>query len=287
MEWSDLEVFLAAVRTGSYTAAGRLLHLNRTTVGRRVDALEEALGQPLFEETPTGPAPTRAGTRLLAAAEAMEREVAAMLDDMAVIGRSEGPVRIASSAGIASELLPEVAAYRRLHPGTTIELLGSLDPLEALAYRRADLAIALMRNPPLRFASVQIATLSQTRYGLRGAGPLEPLGWGFEFDAALPGGPWWSANPAGEAAQAAGLVTCNTWPQLKEAVLAGVGSAVLWCFAGDTEPTLERLGPPDPRHDCPLWLLRRSKAPPSPVLRDLCVFLKERLAQRLIRTDGC
>ncbi len=59
MEWDDLKVFLAAVRTGSYTAAGRLLGINRTTVGRRIDALENALGVSLFQYTPNGPVPTR------------------------------------------------------------------------------------------------------------------------------------------------------------------------------------------------------------------------------------
>src|SRR4051812_4824041 len=82
MHWNDLEVFLAAVRTGSYTAAGRQLGVNRTTIGRRVDALEKALGKPLFEETPLGPSPTVAGARLLDAAAAMEHEVSILLAEL-------------------------------------------------------------------------------------------------------------------------------------------------------------------------------------------------------------
>jgi len=282
MEWSDLEVFLSAVRTGSYTAAGRQLNVNRTTVGRRIDALEKALGLALFEEGPLGPSPTRAGLRLLATAESIEREVAALRHDLAAAGRREGPIRIAGSAGIAAEFIPELLTFRLAHPNVAIELLGELDPLDAVTHRRADLAVALVQTPPLRLAGVQVASLAQAPYARRGiAANMPQLGWGYEIDAALPGGHWSAANPAGEAAETAGLATFNSWPQLKQAVLAGFGSAVLWCFAGDAESSLVRLSEPDPRLDCPLWLLHRAKAPPGPGLTALIRFLHHALAARL------
>ncbi|MBS0474261.1 MAG: LysR family transcriptional regulator [Proteobacteria bacterium] len=281
MEWGDLEVFLAAVRTGSYTAAARQLDVNRTTVGRRVEALERTLGVPLFEQTPLGYAPTQAGARLLAAAEAIEREVAAMTRDIGVLGRRVAPIRIAGSGGLAAAFLPELAAFRRANPDVSVELLGELDPLDAVTQRRADLGLALVRSPPLRLAGVEIGTLDQAVYGRKGLTDLPPLGWGYEFDAALPGGPWVSANPAGEAAQAAGLATCNDWAQLIQAVLAGLGTASLWCFAADAESTLERLSEPDPRHDCPLWLIHRAKAPPGPGLARLIAFLREAIGARI------
>ncbi|WP_197274516.1 LysR family transcriptional regulator [Novosphingobium sp. AAP83] len=283
MQWGDLEVFLAAVRTGSYTAAGRQLGVNRTTIGRRVDALEQALGTPLFEQTPLGYAPTVAGARLLAGAEAMEREAAAMLLDISHIGLRSAPIRIAGSGGIASEFLPELARFRRENPDVPIELLGELDPLEAVTQRRADLGIALVRTLPLRLAGVQVTTLRQAIYSV--ADGLPPLGWGYEFDAVLPGGAW-SSNPAGEVAQAAGLATVNSWPQLKQAVLAGIGQACLWCFSADEEPALARLAPPEPRHDCPLWLVHRAKAPPGPSLSRLIAFLQDAIAARCNKDCG-
>lgn len=281
MDWSDLEVFLSAVRTGSYTAAGRQLKVNRTTIGRRVEALERSLGTPLFDYTALGPAPTPAGVRVLAAAEAVEREVVALLGDLAAPGPSEPALRIVGTAGLAAEFLPEIAAFRRDNPDIAVELLEELDPLAALTQRRADLAIALVRTPPLRMAGVRLGLLRQTSYARRGAGPLPPLGWGFEFGAAIPGGQWTMANPAGDAAQESGLVTCNSWPQLKQAVLAGIGHASLWCFAGDAENGLERLADPDPRHDSPLWLLRRAKAPPGPGLSRLIAHLEQVLPVRI------
>ncbi len=283
MNWNDLEIYLQAVRTGSYTAAGRALGINRTTVGRRVDALEAAIGVALFDQTPQGYRPTPAGERLLAAAEAIEREVAAMSVDLAAASGPSAPVRIAVSGGMGVEFLAEFADFRRAHPDVPIELLDELDALASVAARRADLAIALVRNLPHRLAGERVAHLQQARYALRGAGRLPMLGWGYAFEAALPSGPSggpWAANPAGEAAQQAGLVACNSWEQMKAAVLAGLGSASLWCFVGDAEPRLARIGAPDPQYGCPVWLVRRAKAPPGAALTQLIAFLREALPAR-------
>ena len=106
MEWSDLKVFLAAVRTGSYTAAGRRLGINRTTVGRRIDALESALGVSLFQHTPNGHAPTREGQDLLASAARIETEIDSLLARMTLPDDTPETIRIASSGGIASEIVP-------------------------------------------------------------------------------------------------------------------------------------------------------------------------------------
>lgn len=280
MQWDDLRYYLAAVRAGSYTAAGRRLGVNRTTVGRRVEALEEALGIPVFHETPLGPEPTARGAQLLETAARIETEIEAMLAEIAPAMQRKDLIRIAGSGGIVSEFVPDLLAFRDEMPGVSIELLSELDPVDAVTYRRADLGIAIVRKPPRRLAGVEIATLSQARYGLRGARQTSQLGWGHEVDAALPG-QWITANPSGVEAEAMGLMTFNSWPQLKQAVLSGFGTAKLWRFAADPEALLERLDEPDPRDDYPLWLIHRAKAPPSPALSGLIRFLQQRLGQRL------
>ena len=47
MEWSDLRVFLAIVREGSLGGAGRRLGQSQPTMGRRLRALEDAIGAKL------------------------------------------------------------------------------------------------------------------------------------------------------------------------------------------------------------------------------------------------
>jgi len=43
LDWDDLRVFLALHRGKTLSAAGGLLRINATTVGRRVTALEELI----------------------------------------------------------------------------------------------------------------------------------------------------------------------------------------------------------------------------------------------------
>jgi DNA-binding transcriptional LysR family regulator len=160
----------------------------------------------------------------------------------------------------------------------SVELLGVLDPIDAVSHRRADLAIALTRTPPRRLAGVQVAMLDQAPYATRDGARDRPLGWGQEVELALPR-QWTAANPVG--AEDSSEARFNDWPQLKQAVLAGLGRASLWCFSADAESTLERLAEPEPRWSTGLWLLRRAAAPPSPVLSDLMSFLDNALRQRL------
>src|SRR5688572_21110514 len=68
IDWNDLR-FLQAVRDrGTLAAASETLRVDATTVRRRIDALERALGIRLLERTKLGVALTPAGERAYAAA---------------------------------------------------------------------------------------------------------------------------------------------------------------------------------------------------------------------------
>ncbi len=54
MEWSDLRIFLALAREGTLSAAARSLGLTQPTMGRRLRALEAAVGHTLFQRTAEG-----------------------------------------------------------------------------------------------------------------------------------------------------------------------------------------------------------------------------------------
>ncbi|MCC6875776.1 MAG: LysR family transcriptional regulator, partial [Sandaracinaceae bacterium] len=52
--WDDARVLLALLRQRTLLAAGKSLGVNASTISRRLDALEEALGARLFDRTPEG-----------------------------------------------------------------------------------------------------------------------------------------------------------------------------------------------------------------------------------------
>ena len=73
MNWDDLKVFEAAASNGSLSAGASALGMSQPQMSRRLRGLEEKLGTRLFDRTPTGLRPTKAGTRLIPLAENMRR----------------------------------------------------------------------------------------------------------------------------------------------------------------------------------------------------------------------
>ena len=147
MKWDDLRVFLAVARQSRLLNAGRRLGLDPATVGRRVTALEEALGAKLFDRSPQGYAMTEAGRNLLAHAQAMENVAAAATEEVG--GHSErlsGIVRIGAPDGVSNYLLTDACdVLSRDNPDLQVQAVA-LPRMFSLSKREADLAITV--SPP-------------------------------------------------------------------------------------------------------------------------------------------
>ena len=115
MEWSDLRVFLAIARTGSLGAAARSMGQTQPTMGRRLRALEQALGQTLFQRTADGFVLTDEGAAILTHAERMEAEALALQRQLAGSeDQLEGMLRLSCSEWFGTYLL--APDPRRVHP---------------------------------------------------------------------------------------------------------------------------------------------------------------------------
>lgn len=157
LDWDHLRVFLAVARQGQLLAAARHLRLNHATIARRLDALEAALGAPLFDRRPTGTVLTAAGERLLPVAERIETDVLGIAESF----RDEeqdvsGTVRIGAPDGLGNYVLAaELGALAARHPGLTIELVP-LPRTFSLSRREADLAIVLDRPTQGRLVTTRL-----------------------------------------------------------------------------------------------------------------------------------
>lgn len=142
LPWADLELFLAVAETGSFSGAARRLKVTQPTVSRRIAALEESLGRPLFQRNVEGARLSPEGERLLPAAEQMARWAAEVQRSMASWSDAlEGVVRIAAPPGIAYDLLVPLARdLRDKLPGVRIELLTGVEHVD-LTRGQADLAV--------------------------------------------------------------------------------------------------------------------------------------------------
>lgn len=145
-DWDLWRTFLAVVREGSLSGAGRALMLTQPTVGRHVDALEVATGAALFTRSRGGLNPTQLALSLVPHAEAMET-AAENLSRASSGERDEarGTVRITASDIVGTFVLPPIlASFREEQPAIAIELALS-NRNENLLRREADIAVRMMR----------------------------------------------------------------------------------------------------------------------------------------------
>ena len=143
--WDLYRTFLTVLAHGSLSAAARELGLTQPTIGRHIDALEQAVGAELFTRSQSGLLPTDAAQLLAPFAQTMAASSSALL--RAASGhrdRIDGTVRISASEVIAVEVLPPIlAALQDRHPELEIELSAS-DTVEDLLNREADIAVRMM-----------------------------------------------------------------------------------------------------------------------------------------------
>jgi DNA-binding transcriptional LysR family regulator len=144
MEWSDLRIFLAIAREGTLGAAARTLGQSQPTMGRRLRALEQAVGQKLFQRTAEGFVLTDEGTGVLNHAERIEEEVLAFQRRLAGQDQQlDGMLRISSSDWFGIHLLaPVLAEFSQLQPHVVVELITDAR-FYSLPRREADMVFRI------------------------------------------------------------------------------------------------------------------------------------------------
>lgn len=185
LDWDDLRSFLAIARHRTLSGAARALGVQQSTMGRRLDALEERAGVVLLQKTPEGYVLTSAGEAALAHVERIEQEALAI--ERTIAGRDvrlEGTVRLTTVETMAVDVLaPILTEFLERYPGITLELVTDTRLL-SLARREADVAVRLARPDGHELVARKVAEVG---YGLY-ASPayVERMG-APDFGAGAPG----------------------------------------------------------------------------------------------------
>lgn len=258
MDWSDLRIFLAIAREGTLGAAARRLGQSQPTMGRRLRALEQAVGHTLFQRTGDGFVLTDEGAVVLAHAERMEEEALALERQLeGRDGRLDGMLRLSSSDWFGAHVLtPVLAEFAILQPRVVVELLTDAR-IYSLSRREADLAF---RIAPFDEPDVIARRLMHIPYGAYQKAGLEPprVGDGagtplITMDTAFGGMPdaVWLTRVLPNAHV---VSRSNNRDVQARMCAAGAGVAVLPRPLGDVLPGVERLdlGEPPPGRDT--WL---------------------------------
>lgn len=190
--WDHLETFVAVLDQGSFNRAAQALGVGQPTISRRIAALEEHVGDALFERRRTGVEPTAVADRLRDTARRMA-EAAGELGRLAERGSSEhmGVVRLAAPPGWSFDILADACApIRAAHPGIRLHLLSSVHYLDISA---GDAHLAIRARPPTEHALTELARIEtpvgvfaapryRERFGDRiGLAELDWITWAHPF----------------------------------------------------------------------------------------------------------
>lgn len=297
-DWNDLRYLIAVGEAGSTLAAARRLGVNQTTVARRVDALERALGVMLFERRAGGYALTPRGREALELALRVQREARSLADAAGAWRRGvSGVLRVTTTELLAMAVIaPLVAELREVWPGLAIELMAEDRRLDLRA-GEADVAIRLGTPDPepelvgRRIGESRWALFCATGYAERHGLPATKddlrghrVIAGSGAMARLPAHAWLAEL----APDAPVVLRCNSVPNLIAAARTGIGIAPLPMLAAGRDPGLVRCLP-DLGIGAPIWLIHRAGQRDAPHVRAFVEAVTRRfqaLRGRLSGTEG-
>jgi DNA-binding transcriptional LysR family regulator len=296
LDWNDLRYFLAVAREGSTLAAGRSLRVSQTTVARRVAALEQALGFPVFAKRQAGYALTADGEELLERAADVERAANGFSDAAEAHARDlSGTVRITTEEIFATGLLaPMLAELHQRHPEIRIDLDAS-QTVRDLGAGEADISLRStdQEQQPVGVVGRQLGIDDWTLYCSRDYAARHGAPTTVEDLRKHPiigggGGNLWRHYQAW--LQALGLedqvaIHHATSVGLLSGVRSGFGVAVLPCIVADADPDLYRCIPPRTKHGRVLWLFTHERIRHSPRVRTVIDFLYEALRRHILRLE--
>jgi DNA-binding transcriptional LysR family regulator len=289
LDWDNLRIFLAAVRAGNYSAAAHLLHVNRTTVGRRLERLEHQLGITLFEQGEDGYHPTAAGRRALEVADEVTRLMTGLTEELKnhdLVARRK--LRLAMPSDLGSELMPQISAFLKAHGDIDVTILSTAHPAESVVQRKSDICLCLADRQPDHLRGLRLGSLQQAGYAALGY--LDKRG----HDLAPQDYEWvrysgWSQVPAlrrwddffSDAIPVATRV--DNWHALRSAVECELGAGFMWTFVASSYANLVQIVPLDEALSIDLWVMVRDDVPIDPDARKLMNSFEASIAEVIRR----
>jgi molybdate transport repressor ModE-like protein len=260
LDWNDLRYVIAVARQGSVAAAARALGVSHATVLRRIHAIEQGIGSPLFERMPTGYVATEAGRTLTGAGETID---SAIIDARRLIeGRivdPSGTVRFTTTDSLAYTVMPALlASFRTRYPEIKVEMVVTNDVLD-LDKRDADVTLRASSHPPASWVGMRLVRMDFAVYASPAYLAVHPETSWTDLDWLLPDGPLATA-PSGQwvrsvIAPSRGVLKVNSFLGLCSLAQAGIGATVLPRFVAASTVDLELLAAAPSSASVDVWVL--------------------------------
>lgn len=246
MNWDDLRYILALARSETLRGAAKTLQVSASTLSRRLQALEESAGAALFEKSEPGVVLTAAGEEMVSVAEAVEQLTADLERRIGGLDATlEGCLRVVCPELLIARWMPELAEFKRRHPGIQLELSAGESATE-FPRHEIDVAVHVAPHAPERLLARSHAELFFAVY----ASPRLVAEIGEEAPySAYP----WLAGELGLARrthdylrahlpEAPVVLRVDRLAPMLCALEAGLGLTILPCVCGDAQPELRRVG---------------------------------------------
>jgi molybdate transport repressor ModE-like protein len=288
LNWDDLRLLSFIAQEGSLRGAARKAGLSAATLSRRLDDLEEAVGQKLVERFQGGCTPTAFGANVFALASQMG-EIALEVErtrDRQEAHAASGVVRINTDEWLSYFLTTRFARFHDVYPNIEVEIVTSHRPY-SLARREADLAIRAYRPEQLDLVTRQLGTLSFGLYcsqevATRHAAALARQEWasipfvGFdEPRAEFQSDRWLRALPGAPAP----WMRCSYGLGILDGVAHGAGLGVLATFLASQERGLVAAIDHIPALDQAIWLSMHRSLRTSARIRVVVDFMVQLFAE--------
>lgn len=244
LNWDDLRILLAIVRSGSLTRASVMLGIDQSTAGRRLSALEAALGTTLFLRSKTGILPTEIGEKLIVHAMEIERR-AETIAEVAAAPES-GPVGQLQIMGdhwvlekLASDFLPP---FTKAHPQMSLRL--SSGPPTASMWTAATISLWFEEPPQMGEFAIKLVEVPFAVYSPRGANH-DDLPWvSMMDDSATRRAPAKFLEKMRQPTDSLHL-TANDARLVRSAIAGGLGKGLLPVCLAEHDTGLKRIDNPE------------------------------------------
>lgn len=283
MSWDNFRFVLEAARSKSLAQASKRLHVNQSTVLRRVVSFQEKYGVRLFDSRQKGYRLNNLGHELLKDLVQIEQDFNDIIrQQLDKSGTLSGTLRLtAPDILFDTFLIPALSEFRTLFPGITIVAIQSYQTL-SLTKWEVDVAIRMTNKPGLDLIGKRLGEVLFGIYLKTGNQPPDLAGehannWVGLADhmSHLREAHWLHKNypDANYTIQVDSLLSAVS------AIRADFGKALLPCFVGDTLDELARLGEPVSGIDGELWLLYHKNSRRNPKVVALGKFLQTKFSE--------
>lgn len=291
MDWNDLQYVLALARHRTLSAAARELGVSHSTVSRRLQVLEDALGARLFDRsTSSGFSLTPIGEQVHARAEQTEAELLSMM--ASVLGEDQklrGELRVTTMDIFLKQFASCFHAFATAYPDIELTLVANNEPA-SLIRREADVALRLTNEPPDYAVGRRLGELRFAVYGARHMldgldqrplsrrrSPWEDLPW-IVWDRRMNLtmiDAWLDAHASPTRSR---IFVDVSSLLVQELVAAGMGVSFLSTMAGERDERLCRIGPPLDSFGSGLWALTLKELRTNSKVRAMLDHLSESLS---------